>query len=264
MSGVSYFFDPVLGASEPSEPQIVLHRRDVGEYALGCRFGYFDATTQAEYLVPSDIASFRTDLASIPWFFAWLVPALGTHIPAALLHDGLVVEVGGEPTHIGPPVERLEADRIFRDAMKVQGTRVVRRWIVWTAVALATLWTEGTARFTSTAMKVALIINFGLVALLGVLATLELLNAEIGGYSIAIPWMPGGIVTQVLGGAVGAVVLPLLLSVQRWLWPGETWKAVAIGGVALALLLHVTAALIVVYGFYLGLEWLSPDDGLKW
>ena len=44
-------------------------------------FGYRDPAYAEPFIVPKDVATFRTDLASIPWFFAWLVPGLGTHLP---------------------------------------------------------------------------------------------------------------------------------------------------------------------------------------
>ena len=40
----------------------------------------------------------------------------------------------------GHVVDRVEADRVFRDAMADTGTGVVRRWIVWTAVTVATIF----------------------------------------------------------------------------------------------------------------------------
>jgi len=72
-----------------------------------------------------------TDLASVPSFLTWLVPRYGRHTLPALLHDQLVV--GGMD-----PNDREKADATFRDAMG--GTRVplVMRWVMWTAVSLAT------------------------------------------------------------------------------------------------------------------------------
>jgi Na+(H+)/acetate symporter ActP len=62
----------------------------------------------------------------------------------------------------------------------------------------------------------------------------------------------------VAGGAVFALLLPLLISL---LW-GRLWKAGAIAGVALALLLHVTAAVALVYGIYWVMErFASAGEG---
>ena len=42
-------------------------------------------------------ADFTTDLASVPMLFTWLVPKSGAHLPAALLHDGLVGGAAHDP-----------------------------------------------------------------------------------------------------------------------------------------------------------------------
>ncbi len=43
-----------------------------------------------ELLVPRVTRTFRTDLTSVPALFTWLVPKTGLHLPATLLHDGLI------------------------------------------------------------------------------------------------------------------------------------------------------------------------------
>jgi hypothetical protein len=44
---------------------------------------------------PTHTDTFRTDLASIPFFATWLVPRDGKHTPAALLHDSLYADARG-------------------------------------------------------------------------------------------------------------------------------------------------------------------------
>ena len=41
-----------------------------------------------------------TDLTSVPWLFTWLVPKTGAHLPAALLHDGLVGDHDDPPSYL--------------------------------------------------------------------------------------------------------------------------------------------------------------------
>jgi hypothetical protein len=61
-------------------------------------------------------------------------------------------------------------------------------------------------------------------------------------------------------GALFAVLIPAVLSVL-WL---RLWRAGVITGIALALLLHVTAAIIGVYAIYWVAEWLvSASQGEK-
>lgn len=61
---------------------------------------------------------FRTDLTSVPDLFTWLVPRTGSHLPAALVHDGLIYDPAEPASYdAAEAVPRIEADRIFRDAM---------------------------------------------------------------------------------------------------------------------------------------------------
>lgn len=74
-----------------------------------------------------------TDLTSVPQALRWFVSQYGTHTPAALIHDRLV--------DAEPPIEGLtdvHADRYFRVMLHDVGVRWIRRWLMWTAVALRT------------------------------------------------------------------------------------------------------------------------------
>jgi hypothetical protein len=72
-----------------------------------------------------------TDLASVPTFLTWLVPRYGRHTLPALLHDQVVV--GGMPAD-----EREKADTTLRDAMGGMEVPLIRRWVMWAGVSLAT------------------------------------------------------------------------------------------------------------------------------
>ncbi|MBL7501291.1 DUF1353 domain-containing protein [Frankia sp. CNm7] len=236
----------VHGATAAATPtgEIVLVLRQVGnEFQIARRFGYWDPAYDKPFIVPRDPAAFRTDLASIPPMFAWLVPGLGSHLPAVLLHDGLIVTDGEAATHDGPSVTREEADRIFRDAMKHLGTPFVRRWLIWTAVALATMWVAPRRR----AWWRALMVLTGTVVVgLGGLATLDLLDVW-----DVLPWMGDRPWWAELGlGAACAVGVPAALA-AGW---GRRWRIAAITGVAVALLLHVTLAVVAATGIYWVLE----------
>ena len=237
MTARSRFFDVQTGG----EMELSLQR--VGDqFKIPHQFGYLDDHYDDPFIVPADAENFRTDLASIPWFFAWLVPGIGTHLPAVLLHDGLVVRRGEAKSHLGPDVDREEADRIFRDAMLSLDTPRVRRWLIWAAVALATAWVALTPRWL---WRVLVVVTFGGVVAVGSLATLDLFDVW-----DVLPWMGDRVWwAEFLGGAVSALAVPLVLSVL-WL---RRWRAAAIGGVALATLLHVTVAVVFVSGIY----WLA-------
>ena len=70
-----------------------------------------------------------TDFASVPRIFVWFLPRYGRYTKAAILHDYLwrVVVPGGQ-------LSRLQADGIFRQAMRELNVPFLRRWIMWAAV----------------------------------------------------------------------------------------------------------------------------------
>ena len=188
------------------------------------------------------------------------MPKTGAHLPAALLHDGLVQGgAEGASSYVsseGHVVDRVSADRVFRDAMADTGTGVVRRWIVWSAVTVATIfvgadtpWTPGQRR----RYRLVAGATLALIFYLGFSASADLVDAR-APLAVPLPWMgerPWWL--EVLGGLAGAITVPLVLSLA---W-GRFRTAGAIAGVLLAVLLHVTVALAVITLGYQGLEWLT-------
>lgn len=227
---------------DPTRPFRIVVEREVEHgaerFRMLRRIAYRD-DEYGELLVPRDMATFRTDFASVPTLFTWLVPKTGNHLPPALIHDGLI-NPGGPPTYIsteGHVIDRADADRVFRAAMRDAHTPLVRRWLVWSAVTLGTIWSgsAGWSRATHLRYRLAMLGTVGVVVVLGVLATLDLLDVVDW-----VPWMGDRpFLVELAGGGAGAVVIPLLL--------GLTWGrfriAGVIAGIALALLLHVTAVL---------------------
>lgn len=208
---------------------------DGREFAMLRRISYDAPGYPEPFTVPADVASFRTDLASVPGVFTWLVPRSGVFLPAAVLHDGLV----RPGAFLGPEIDRVEGDRVFREAMEYLGTGKVRSWLMWAAVTMATMWVMPTRRWYWRTVLVGLL---GAVAIIGTLATIDLL----GGWDVA-PWIPeSGLGLQLIGGAIGALLIPSLLAL--------TWRRFApagiIVGVALAFLLHVTVLIAGIYALY--------------
>ncbi|WP_151524800.1 DUF1353 domain-containing protein [Serinicoccus kebangsaanensis] len=237
------FFDVETGGPLRLELRSV----DGRDFSLLRSVGYTAQGYADPFVVPR---GFVTDFASVPHLFTWLVPKSGDFLPAAVLHDALV----SPGSHEGPEVGRHEADRIFRTAMIGLGTGRVRSWLMWAAVTIGTLWASR-----DLVKRTQLVGLVGLVALLGTAATLDFFDVV-----AVVPWMgerPWP--TELALGAVFAVLVPSVLAVA---W-GRYWLAGVIVGVALALLLHVTAALLAIYAIYLGLERLvsgpADDDGVR-
>ena len=247
---------PEVPPDHSADVVIVLDRRlhpQTGEeeFALMRRIAYDDRRF-GQLLVPVRLDAFLSDLTSVPALFTWLVPKTGAHLPAALLHDGLCFPDGDEPTFSAPewqgdPITRADADRVFRDAMADTGTGVVRRWLVWAAVATATMvlghgtgWSRGRVWWHRAVVGGTV----GLIAVLGVLATLDLLDVS---WAPQLRWMgERGFLLELFGGLAGAVVFPAVLAL---LW-GEFRMAGWIIGIGLAVLLHVTVGLLLVTGAY--------------
>jgi len=71
----------------------------------------------------------HTDFASVPRVFVWFLPRYGRYTRAAILHDYLwnVAVPAGR-------LSRVDADGIFRSAMRELEVPFLRRWIMWAAV----------------------------------------------------------------------------------------------------------------------------------
>ena len=149
--------------------------------------------TSASCWCPAD-AGFRTDLTSVPALFTWLVPKTGAHLPAALLHDALVAGRDDPTSYVstdGHEVDRVEADRIFRDAMADTGTGVIRRWIVWTAVTVATIFVGRAVPWSPAkhwSYRVAAAVTIVTILYLGYSSTSDLFDRSWVG-AVDVPWM---------------------------------------------------------------------------
>lgn len=236
---------------DPGAPPRIVLERDVQDgqelFRALRRIGYRDEEV-GDLLVPADLAAFRTDLASVPALFTWLVPRTGNILPPALLHDGLVPP--GE-SHVGAPMDRPTADLVLRRAMRDTHVGTVRRWLVWAAV---TLWTiqlgdASWGRLRHLRYLVAADGTLALIGVLGTIATLDLFDVV-----DRLPWMgdrPWWL--ELAGGLAGAVVIPLLLGLT---W-GRFAAAGAIVGITLAVLLHVTVLLGLLTLLYQAVERLA-------
>lgn len=212
------------------------------------RIAYRDAVLDTVIVAPACPSQFRTDLTSVPRWFTWLVPKSGRHLPAALIHDALVGAEGEDADYLTDPeveIDRIEADRIFRDGMRDTGTGPIRRWIAWSAVTVVSLTTTGRPHWSGLVrwwFRLVVPATFLAIVYCGICATLILLDLQWPGF-VKLAWMSAeNDLLRLLGGLSGAIVVPLLLGV---LW-GPYLRAAAIAGVALATLLHVSLAVAAV------------------
>jgi hypothetical protein len=75
-----------------------------------------------------------TDFASVPRIFVWFLPRYGRYTKAAILHDYLWEE------KVPKGMSRIDADGLFRQAMRELNVPFLRRWIMWAAVRWAALF----------------------------------------------------------------------------------------------------------------------------
>jgi len=253
------FYDGGTASQPPDpsqEPRIVLERLADGgseRFRMERRIAYRDRE-YGELLVPADPTVFVSDLTSVPMIFTWLVPKTGVHLPATLVHDGLVHGRDEPATYLstdGHVLDRVAADRVLRSAMRDAGVGPVRGWLIWSAVTLGTIAGGDTAwsRRTHLRYLAAAGLSLAAVVVLGVLATLDLFDVVDW-----LPWMgdrPWWL--ELAGGLAGAVVSPFVLGLT---W-GRFRVAGAIAGIALAVLLHATVLLAGLTALYQASEWIA-------
>jgi len=188
-----------------------------------------------------------TDLVSVPTALRWFVGRYGVHTPAALIHDWLI------PSPSDPPVPGMTdqlADRYFRFMLKDLGVRVIRRWLMWTAVAMRT-------RFTSGFLRAALLLVWLAASLTGISAFIV---AMISLADVSLPgWMAD--VIDAVGGEWAMVAIaaaaPFLFAI---LW-GRQYAAGIFAAYSAVWITPPTVFATVGYAVYLILEViLSPAD----
>jgi hypothetical protein len=90
------------------------------------------------FVVP---AGMLTDFASVPRPFVWFIPQYGRYTMAAILHDYLWSRLAAQGA-----LSYLDADAIFRRALRELGVAFLRRWIMWAAVRWTALRKPGGTR----------------------------------------------------------------------------------------------------------------------
>ena len=113
----------------PPNSQVDVRQVSIEDWLLLAALSY-DGKTQ-HFDAP---VGMKTDFASVPRLFVWFLPRYGSYTKAAILHDYLCA--GGQ-------ISRVDADAIFRRAMRELGVPFLRRWIMWGAVRWGALAAPG-------------------------------------------------------------------------------------------------------------------------
>lgn len=221
---------PFYELDQDAPARVVLEQTGPSTFRVVEPFRYLDAETGEQFVVPDPrFGQVETDLASVPGILLWFVPRYGQHTLPALLHDQLVDHDLVD--------ERERADRIFRDAMGEQGVRFLRRWLMWSAVSLATMVRAHRWRLVPIAIWLA---GFGLLAFR--------LTPPFAAWDVA-PWSLLVRLPWVLAVALAAVG-PVLLGV---LW-GRRYLVGVMSGYGAVLFAVPLSAVVLALGVYWGLE----------
>jgi hypothetical protein len=179
-----------------------------------------------------------TDLASIPRYMRWFESAYGLHTLAAIIHDDLIVK---EPNK-GPLHSDTLSDRFFREMMRSAGVRWLKRWIMWSAVALRSRWAAGGPRRAS-------VLIWLLLAAAGITAAVWAFGSRF------LAW-PDPIDRPLI--LAFALVLPFAAAP---LW-GRQYGAGLVAAIAALWILPAAVLAGVGYLLYLCLEWGARKLGL--
>lgn len=228
---------PFFEADGETPARVVLEQTGASTFRVVEAFRYVDTESGEEFVVPDPRwGDIETDLASVPSILLWFVPRYGQHTLPALLHDQLVDHDLAD--------DRERADRIFRDAMGEQGVRFLRRWLMWSAVSLATMvrqrrWVLG-----------PVVVWLVAYAALAFRLTPPFAAWDVWGFRtlVQIPWWLAALVAA-LGPPIGAI-----------LW-GRRYLVGVMSGYGAFLFAVPLTAILLALAVYWTLEWLlKPLD----
>ncbi|MBM7276593.1 DUF1353 domain-containing protein [Gordonia rubripertincta] len=181
------------------------------------------AVDEARTFVPRE--DNPTDLASVPRFMRWFEDSYGRHTLAAMIHDELITDT----VNSGALQSDTLSDRFFREMMRTSGVPWLKRWLMWSAVALRTRWVAGGYRRLS-------IVLWLLLSIVGITATIGSAGALLFDW----PWSVSS-----PGWSLAVALLMVFIAAPLW---GRQWAASLIAAVG-ALWLVPAAAVT-------GLAWL--------
>jgi Protein of unknown function (DUF1353) len=216
--------------------EVVVRQVGPATFKLREPFKYVDRGRRFD--VPMEDIS---DFASVPSFLTWLIPRYGRHTLAALLHDHLqdhLSQTGRDLSEDPELVTSDQADTIFRQAMHYSRVPYIRRWVMWAAVSLRTVFKSG---FPGKAAVGIWVLFFTLLGLAWPISLIYTITSEKSDWKIGL----------ILTGA--AILLPFILC---WLWI-RRWRLGLVSGLALAVVPFPCVSAVVVGGLYFLTEWIA-------
>lgn len=121
------------GTGFSPDARVVVEQHDDARWILWEPFTYVGATDT--FTVPRGMC---TDFASVPRPVVWYLPSYGPYTLAAILHDHLWRDLAATAQ-----LRYVDADGIFRRAMRELGVAFFHRWAMWAAVRWAALAKPG-------------------------------------------------------------------------------------------------------------------------
>jgi hypothetical protein len=112
-----------MGFSE--DCRVIVEQVDDKNWKVKEPFSYTGGKGE-KFDVPLDMT---TDFASVPRMFVWLLPTYGAYTKAAIVHDLMWRKFASQDR-----MNFIDADGIFRRAMRELEVPFWRRWIMWSAV----------------------------------------------------------------------------------------------------------------------------------
>lgn len=122
--------------------KIIPYTTNVSEWKVVQPFKFYFDDSDPRVYVQVD-AGWQTDLASVPGFFGFVIQKDGDFAQAAVTHDWCYKNRGDvvyyDQADTGVPVKlraltRAEQDKVFLNGMKILGTSLPIRVVMWRAV----------------------------------------------------------------------------------------------------------------------------------
>lgn len=187
-----------------------------------------------------------TDLASVPRFMRWFEDSYGRHTLAAMIHDELITDT----VNSGALQSDTLSDRFFREMMRTSGVPWLKRWLMWSAVALRTRWVAGGYRRLS-------IVLWLLLSVAGIIATIGSAGALLFDWPWFFDW-PWPVSSP--GWSLTVALLMIFIAAPLW---GRQWAASLIAAVGALWLMPAAAVTSIAWIVYRVLEGVARTLRLR-